>query len=232
VLETVTESSQAKTIMFDVPDWPGFLAGQHLDVRLTADDGYQAERSYSISSAPEDEHVAITVERLDDGEVSPFLTGELRPGDELEMRGPIGGYFVWQASDGGPVQLVAGGSGVAPLRSMLRHHRAIASAVPMRLLCSARSVELLLYRDELTSRTADSVEITLTLTRDQPADWAGYRRRVDRDMLAEAAWAPADKPLCYVCGPTPFVETVAATLVDLGYDPARIRTERFGGMGT
>jgi ferredoxin-NADP reductase len=232
VLETVVENSQATTIMFDFPDWPGFLAGQHVDVRLTAQDGYQAQRSYSISSAPEDEHVAITVERLDDGEVSPFLTGELRVGDELEMRGPIGGYFVWQDTDGGPVQLIAGGSGVAPLRSILRHHRAIASTVPMRLLCSARSLELLLYRDELTSPVDDRVEITLTLTRDQPPDWAGYGRRVDRDMLVEAAWAPAHQPLCYVCGPTPFVETVAGTLVDLGYDPGRIRTERFGGTGT
>ena len=221
--ELVTETAKTKSIALDAADWPGHLAGQHVDVRLTAEDGYQAQRSYSIASAPEDEHLTITVERLDDGEVSPYLTETLRPGDELELRGPIGGYFVWRESLGGPLVLVGGGSGVVPLRAMLRHHRAIGSDVPVRLLYSARTRDDLIYREELTG-----IDTTITLTREQPQGWVGRTGRVDRELLAEIAWPPAERPLVYICGPTGFVEAVADALVALGHDPARIRTERFG----
>ena len=203
-----------------------------MDVRLTAEDGYQAQRSYSIASAPEDEHLALTVERLEDGEVSPYLVGELRPGDELELRGPVGGYFVWEVSLGGPLLLIAGGSGIVPLRAMLRHHRAVRSDVPVRLLYSARSLEDVIYRDELTRLAAsDAVDVHLTLTRGQPEGWQGYARRVDRELLEEVAWPPSARPLVYVCGPTAFVETVADALVELGHEPGMIKTERFGATG-
>jgi ferredoxin-NADP reductase len=232
VLETTFETPQAKNITLAVPGWTGHRAGQHVDVRLTAPDGYQAERSFSIASAPEDGNVVLTVERLEDGEVSPYLVDELRPGDELEIRGPIGGYFVWEETLGGPLFLVAGGSGLVPLRSMLRHHRATRSDVPVRALCSARSLQLPLYRDELLEIAAgDPFDISVTLTREQSSSWRGYRRRIDEELLAEVAWPPADRPLTYICGPTGFVETAAAALVALGHDPARIRTERFGGTG-
>jgi ferredoxin-NADP reductase len=232
VLETTFETPRAKSITFAVPGWTGHRAGQHVDVRLTAPDGYQAERSYSIASAPEDGHVVLTVERLEEGEVSPYLVDELRPGDELELRGPIGGYFVWEEVLGGPLFLLAGGSGLVPLRSMLRHHRATRSDVPVRALCSARSLELLLYRDELLEIAAgDPFDISVTLTREQPSSWRGYRRRIDGELLEEVAWPPTDRPLTYICGSTGFVETAAAALVALGHDPARIRTERFGGTG-
>jgi ferredoxin-NADP reductase len=222
-----------RTIALDVPAWPGHRAGQHLDVRLTAEDGYSAERSYSIASAA-GEPVAITVERLDDGEVSPYLTDELRVGDELELRGPVGGYFVWEQADGGPLFLVGGGSGIVPLRSILRQRDRTGSDAAVRLLYSARTRSDLIYRDEL-ARHRDGVEIIDTLTRERPDDgWTGYTRRVDRALLAETAW-PAGKagkqPLAFVCGPTSFVETVAAGLVALGYDPGRVKTERFGGTG-
>jgi ferredoxin-NADP reductase len=223
VVEIVTEAARTKSIVLDAADWPGHLAGQHVDVRLTAEDGYQAQRSYSIASAPEDEHLILTVERLDDGEVSPYLTETLQAGDELELRGPVGGYFVWEESLGGPLLLVGGGSGVVPLRAMLRHHRAIASEVPVRLLYSARTRDDLIYRAEL-----GNYETTITLTREQPQGWAGRTGRVDRDLLAEIAWPPAEDPRVYVCGPTGFVEAVADALVTLEHDPKRIRTERFG----
>jgi ferredoxin-NADP reductase len=209
--------------VLDAADWPGHLAGQHVDVRLTAEDGYQAQRSYSIATAPEDEHLVLTVERLDDGEVSPYLTETLRPGDELELRGPIGGYFVWRESLGGPLLLVAGGSGVVPLRAMLRHHRTIASEVPARLLYSARMRADLIYEAEL-----DDYDTTITLTREQAQRWNGRTGRIDRELLAESTWPPAERPLVYICGPTGFVEAVADTLVTLGHAPDRIRTERFG----
>ena len=218
-----------RTIGLAVPSWPGHRAGQHLDVRLTAEDGYSAERSYSIAAAADDP-VAITVERLDDGEVSPYLTEDLRVGDQLEIRGPVGGYFVWETADGGPLLLAAGGSGIVPLRAILRQREHSGSDVPVRLLYSARTLSELIYRNELDGQH-DGVEISYTLTREQPAGWAGYARRVDRAVLAETAWPEGKHPLAFVCGPTSFVETVAAGLVALGYEPGRVKTERFGGTG-
>jgi ferredoxin-NADP reductase len=229
VVELVPETARATTIVLDVPGWGGHLAGQHVDVRLTAEDGYQAQRSYSIASGPEDPHLALTVERIEDGEVSPYLTDELRPGDELEMRGPIGGYFVWREGLGGPLLLVGGGSGVVPLRAMLRHHRAVRSGVPARLLYSARSLDEVIYRDELTGPAADGgVDVRITLTRERPEGWTGYGRRIDAELLGEVAWPAAEMPLAYVCGPTGMVEAAAGALVALGHDAGRIRTERFG----
>ena len=231
-MELVDETAHARSIVLDLPEWPGHRAGQHVDVRLTAEDGYQAQRSYSIASAPEDGHLVLTVERLDDGEVSPYLTDELRPGDELELRGPIGGYFVWEEALGGPLLLLAGGSGIVPLRAMLRHHAATDSTVPVRLLYSARTLADVIYRDELAHlAAADEADIRFALTRDRPEGWQGYRRRIDREILEEVAWPPEDEPLVYVCGPTPFVELAAGTLVELGHDAGRIKTERFGPTG-
>jgi len=218
-----------RTIVLDVPGWPGHRAGQHLDVRLTAEDGYRAEREYSVASAP-GEPVAITVERLDDGEVSPYLTDELRPNESLELRGPVGGYFVWGPEDGGPVLLVAGGTGIVPLRAMLRHRRQSGSDVPIRLLYSSRSLEDVIYRDELGEPTP-GIEVLHTLTREQPPGWTGYARRVDATLLGEVAWPAEQDPLAFVCGPTNFVETVASGLVGVGYAPERVKTERFGATG-
>jgi ferredoxin-NADP reductase len=234
VVTTHTETARTTSITLMLPTWQGHRAGQHVDVRLTAPDGYQAERSYSIASPPEEQPlVTLTVERLDDGEVSPYLTEELRVGDQLELRGPIGGYFVWEASMGGPLLLVAGGSGIVPLMAMLRHRAAVGSSVPTRLLYSSRSYEDIIYRDELTRlvKSSSRLEVVHTLTRAQPPGWTGYQRRIDADMLREVAW-PADQgPLVYICGPTPFVETAAASLVTLGHEPGRVKTERFGPTG-
>jgi ferredoxin-NADP reductase len=227
--ELVEETARVKTIVLDVADWPGHRAGQHLDVRLTAEDGYRAEREYSIASAP-GEQVAITVERLDDGEVSPYLTDELRAGDALELRGPLGGYFVWDPEDGGPLLLVAGGSGIVPLRSILRHRNRNGNDVPVRLLYSSRSLEDVIYRAEL-DEPGEGVEVIHTLTRTQPPEWTGHTRRVDADLLASVAWPTEEDPLAFVCGPTSFVETVAAGLVERGYRPERVKTERFGATG-
>ena len=227
--EVVEETPRVRTIVLDVPDWPGHRAGQHLDIRLTADDGYRAEREYSIASAP-GEPVAITVERLDDGELSPYLTEELRVGDRIEVRGPIGGYFVWGPEDGGPLMLVAGGSGIVPLRSMLRHRERSGIDVPVRLLYSSRSLEDVIYCAEL-DEPREGVEIIHTLTRKQPPDWMGYSRRVDAELLSEVGWPTDQSPQTFVCGPTSFVETVAAGLVQLGYRPERVKTERFGATG-
>ena len=229
VASVTQETDSVVTIELDPPHWPGHRAGQHLDVRLTADDGYQAEREYSIASAP-GEPVAITVERLEDGEVSPYLTGDLRAGDELELRGPVGGYFVWEPGDGGPLMLLAGGSGVVPLRSILRHRQRTDSGVPARLLYSARSWEDVIYRDEL-GQHHDGVQASYTLTRSQPAGWTGHTGRINQALLAEVAWPAEARPLAYICGPTSFVETAAAALVGLGYPPERVKTERFGGTG-
>jgi len=230
VLEVLDETANVRSIVLDPPGWPGHLAGQHVDVRLTAEDGYQAQRSYSIGSGPEDDHLVLTVERLDDGEVSPYLVDELRPGDDLELRGPIGGYFVWKESLGGPLLLIAGGSGIVPLRAMLRHREAVGSDVPVRLLYSSRSLDEVIYRAELEHAAAEhGADVRFTLTRSRPDGWRGYDRRIDRALLEEVAWPVADDPLVYVCGPTGFVETAAGSLVDLGHDARRIRTERFGG---
>jgi len=228
VVELVEETARVKTIVLDLPEWPGHRAGQHVDVRLTAEDGYQAQRSYSIASAPEDDHLELTVERLDDGEVSPYLVDELRAGDELELRGPIGGYFVWEESLGGPLLLVGGGSGVVPLRAVVRHHAATESSVPVRLLYSARALDDVIYHDELARV---GVDVRFTLTREWPEGWSGYRGRIDAELLGEVAWPPGERPLVYVCGPTGFVELAAGVLVELGHDPGRIRTERFGATG-
>jgi ferredoxin-NADP reductase len=232
VHEVVAETSHAKTIALDVPEWPGHAAGQHLDVRLTAEDGYQAERSYSIASAPENPQIELTVERIDDGEVSPYLTEELRGGDELELRGPVGGHFTWRVDDGGPLLLLAGGSGLVPLMAMLRHRGAHRSVVETRLLVSARGLEDILYREELSKLgETDGLEIRQTLTRSAPADWSGWSRRVDADMLTAIGPAPAQRPRIFVCGPTAFVERAADLLVELGHQPARIHAERFGPTG-
>ena len=224
------ETPEVRTLVLSVPDWAGHRAGQHLDIRLTADDGYRAERSYSIASAP-GEPVAITVERLDDGEVSPYLTQDVQPGDEIEIRGPIGGYFVWEAASTAPLLLLAGGSGVVPLRAMLRHRARVGSSVPVRLLYSARRLAEVIYRAELAAEP-DGVEVIYTLTRQQPPGWTGYARRADQAMITEVAWPVAQAPQAYVCGPTNFVEAVAADLVALGYPPQQVKTERFGATGT
>ena len=236
VTDVIRETSHAKTLVLDVPGWPGHLAGQHVDVRLTADDGYQAQRSYSIASEPSQPSLAITIERLDDGEVSPYLTDALGIGDRLELRGPIGGYFVWNPAMGGPLFLVAGGSGIVPLMAMLRARAAAApalrAAAPATLLYSSRSWEDVIYRDEVARLgRADGVRVVQTLTRSQPPGWTGFRRRIDADMLAEVAPAPALRPHVFICGPSALVETVAQILVDLGHEPARVKTERFGPTG-
>jgi ferredoxin-NADP reductase len=233
VAEVRPETPRVVTIALDVPGWDGHLPGQHLDVRLTAEDGYQAERSYSIASAPDAARVELAVERLDDGEVSPYLAGELRQGDQLELRGPVGGYFVWEPSRGGPLLLIAGGSGVVPLMAMLRHRAASGSQVPARLLFSSRSLDEVIFREELERLEADDdgLTVTHTLTRAQPPGWAGYARRIDAVMLEEVGWRPGERPLAFVCGPTRLVEAVAGDLVALGHDPHRVRTERFGPTG-
>jgi ferredoxin-NADP reductase len=229
VTSIARETASVVTIELEPPDWPGHLAGQHLDVRLTAEDGYTAERSYSIASAP-GEPPAITVERLADGEVSPYLTEELRAGDQLELRGPIGGYFVWEPTDDSPLMLLAGGSGVVPLRSMLRHRLRTGSDIPACLLYSSRTWDDVIYRGEL-SQYHNQVQVSYTLTRSQPAGWTGHTGRIDSALLTEVAWPAADTPLAYICGPTSFVEAAAAALVGLGYPPERVKTERFGATG-
>jgi ferredoxin-NADP reductase len=233
VVEVRPETARVASLALDVPGWAGHLAGQHVDLRLVAEDGYQAERSYSIASAPDGQRVELTVERLDDGEVSPYLAGEVRRGDELELRGPIGGYFVWRPELGGPLLLVAGGSGVVPLMAMLRHRAATGSSVPTRLLYSSRTLEDVIYREELERLAAagNGLTVTHTLTRAQPPGWQGYARRIDAALLREVGWDPAERPLAYVCGPTRLVEAVASELVALGHDPLRVRTERFGPTG-
>ncbi len=240
VIDVVPETPRTRTLVLDVPEWPGHRAGQHVDVRLTAEDGYQAERSYSIASPPEDARLSLTVERLEDGEVSSYLFDELHSGDKLELRGPIGGYFVWDIPVGGPLFLVGGGSGIVPLMAMLRHRNAALGTasmerhrLPARLLYSSRSWDEVIYRDEL-ARLAENdptLEVRHTLTRDQPDGWTGFRRRIDRTMLEEVAWPASEKPRVFICGPTPLVEAVATNLVGLGHQPALVKTERFGPTG-
>jgi ferredoxin-NADP reductase len=233
VAELIDETPRVRSIVLDTPEWPGHRAGQHVDLRLTAEDGYQAQRSYSIASAPGDGRLALTVERLPDGEVSSYLVGELRRGDAIELRGPIGGYFVWEAGMGGPVLLIAGGSGIVPLMSMLRHREASGASDGARLLYSSRSWDDVIYREELERLASGSngPQVTHTLTREQPPGWTGYARRVDSAMLAEVAWPPSTMPAAFICGPTPFVESVASALVLMGYPATSVKTERFGPTG-
>jgi ferredoxin-NADP reductase len=221
------ETPRVRTLRLDADGWPGHRAGQHLDVRLTAEDGYQAERSYSIASAPA-ERLAITVELLENGEVSPYLVEDVRDGDMFEVRGPIGGYFVWNDDDPEPVLLVGGGSGVVPLVAMARERARVGGTAPMKLFYSSRNWDDVIYRDELETL---GVEVVYTLTRQQPPGWTGYARRIDDDMLRDVAFAVDEGPRVYVCGSTHFVDAAADGLVRLGYDPMWIRTERFGATG-
>jgi ferredoxin-NADP reductase len=227
VVDVTPETDRTKTITLEAPDWAGHLAGQHVDIRLTAEDGYQTQRSYSIASAPEDEHLMLTVEVIDDGEVSPYLTEELRAGDELELRGPIGGWFVWEGTEAGPLLLFGGGSGVVPLRAMLRHRAATANPTPARLVYSARALEDIIYRGELED-PGDGVDVRIALTRSWPDGWSGHRGRVDDALLDEVAWPPSEAPAIYICGPNGFVEAISRQLVARGHAPARVKTERFG----
>ena len=228
------ESATARTLVLQVPGWPGHLPGQHVDVRLTAQDGYQTQRSYSVASAPQGERVELTVQRLQDGEVSPYLTQVLRPGDPLELRGPIGGWFVWRPRERAPALLAAGGSGLVPLMAMIRTRLALGSGAPMRLVYSTRGPDTLLYRDELGGLVGrdPALGLELVYTRSAPQGWRGPVGRLDGERLAELGLPPADRPVCFVCGPTGFVEAVADLLIDQGHDPRRIRTERFGPSGS
>lgn len=223
------ETDRVRTFFFECPKWGGHLPGQHVDIRLTAADGYQAQRSYSIASAPSDDELALTIECLQDGEVSSYIFDGLAVGDQLEMRGPIGRYFVWDGDGPQPVLLIAGGSGVVPFRSMLRHRKAKNSRAPMRLLYSARSQPDIVYRSELdTLDEEDGVDVRYTLTRESPPGWTGYAGRIDQQILSDVVWPHSQQPATYVCGPTGFVEVAASKLVDLGFDPGSIKTERFG----
>jgi ferredoxin-NADP reductase len=227
------ESPTARTLVLDVPSWPGHLAGQHVDVRLTAEDGYSAQRSYSIASAPGGSRLELTVQRLPDGEVSPYLTEELRAGDPLELRGPIGGWFVWRPEAQEPVLLIGGGSGVVPLMAMVRTRQTNGGAVPMRLIYSTREPDTLLYRDELERLGGrdDGLRVDLIYTRRAPEGWTDSVGRLDAARLAALAPRAGDQPATFVCGPTSFVESVANLLIDQGYRPERIKTERFGPTG-
>ncbi len=233
VVELIEETPRVKSIVLDVPGWTGHLPGQHVDLRLTAEDGYQAQRSYSIATPADGERLAITVELVEDGEVSPFLLEELAVGDRLELRGPIGGYFVWEPAEGGSLQLVGGGSGVVPLMAMIRAWASQTDDVRVRLLASSRTYEDIIYRAELEDLASGNawLAVTHTLTRSQPAGWQGPSRRVDETMLREVTLSPDEGPLCFVCGPTGFVETVASALVRLGHRPENVKTERFGPTG-
>jgi ferredoxin-NADP reductase len=222
VAETRKETPTGRSILLDVPDWPGNIAGQHVDVRLTAPDGYQATRSYSVASAGPGSRVQLAVDRFPDGEVSPYLVDDLLTGDQLEVRGPLGGWFVWKPEQTAPVQLIAGGSGVVPLVAMLRSHEASGSTAPMRLLYSVRTPQDRFFADELDALGA----VTYAYTRAAPSGPVG---RLTKDALAAATLAASDSPAVFVCGPTGFVESVATWLVDLGHDPGSVKTERFGG---
>ena len=232
VAEKQFETPSVMTVRFESDDWPGHLPGQHVDVRLTAEDGYQAQRSYSIASAPAAGRLDLTIEDIADGEVSPYLSEELRPGDRLELRGPIGGYFTWTEANGGPLLLVGGGTGVAPLMSMLRYRATIGSDIPATLLYSSRSWDEIIFREELERLSADpALRVIHTLTRSHPDNWDGYTRRIDAAMLEDATGETDSGRLAYVCGPTQLVENVASALVTLGYPPTRVKTERFGPTG-
>jgi ferredoxin-NADP reductase len=234
ITRRVEQTPRVKTLTLAVPGWPSHQAGQHVDVRLTAPDGYQTERSYSIASPPEtSDELELAIERLEDGEVSPYLVDVLTVGDQVEFRGPIGGYFIWNVAFDGPLVLVAGGSGIAPIMAMIRHRFARGSHVPTRLLYSSRSLEEVIYKSELDqfAGRGDGFEVFHTLTRAQPVGWSGYAKRIDRNMLRDVFFDPQERPLCMVCGPTALVETVANTLVELGHPADRVKTERFGPAG-
>lgn len=233
VTDVITETPRVKSLILDVPGWPGHRAGQHVDIRLTGEDGYQAQRSYSIASAPEAAHLAIAVERVEDGEVSPYLVETVRAGDRFELRGPIGGYFAWTSALDGPLFLIAGGSGIAPLMAMLRHRAAAGATAPARLLYSSRTFDDIIFRSELERLAASGsgLAVTYTLTRSSPAGWRGETRRIDRDMLLRAGFAPSARARIFVCGPTSLVEAVAHRLVEIGHEPSLIKTERFGPTG-
>ena len=233
VAKIVDETPTVKSLVLDVPGWPGHRPGQHVDVRLTAEDGYQAQRSYSIASEPETARLMLTVELIEGGEVSPYLTSDVRPGDKFELRGPIGGYFVWTVAIGGPLFLVAGGSGIAPLMSMLRYRAAAKSTTPALLLYSSRTFEDIIYREELDQMAArnDGLTVIYTLTRRQPAGWTGGARRIDRSMLASVGVSVKARPKIFICGPTSLVESAAQSLLELGYERNLIKTERFGPTG-
>jgi ferredoxin-NADP reductase len=233
VRDIVVETYRVKSLVLDIADWQGHLPGQHVDIRLTAEDGYQGQRSYSIASPPEDELLKLTVERVNNGEVSPYLVDDLRLGDEFELRGPIGGYFVWTVATRGPLWLIAAGSGIVPLIAMLRHRAKRKVRTPALLLYSSRSLEDVIYREELVmmARGDPHLRVINTLTRKQPDGWNGYRGRIDHALLAEAGFRPEQAPNTFICGPTPFVEHVASILIELGHDPFTIKTERFGPSG-
>ena len=229
------ETPHVKTISLLMPAWPGHRPGQHVDVRLTAEDGYQAERSYSIGSAPGDQPIIdLTVERVADGEVSPFLHDAVVVGDKFEVRGPIGGYFVWDGAAADPLLLVAGGSGVVPLMAMVRHRAQVGSGAPCTLLYSSRTPDDVIYAEELARLAArnDGLRLVQTLTRAQPNGWTGYSRRIDATMLGEVLESTGRMAQVFVCGPTPLVESVAESLVGLGLTPGQIKTERFGPSGS
>jgi len=227
------EAAHARSLVLQVEGWQPHEAGQHVDVRLTAADGYQAQRSYSISSAPLASHAELLVDCVPDGEVSPYLTGEARVGDRFELRGPIGGYFVWTPEYGDPLLLIAAGSGIAPLASILAHRAVAARCPPTRVLYSVRTTQDIIFKERLEAWRRDdpTLAVSLTLTRSAPTDWTGYRRRIDAAMLREVAFEMSDRPLAYVCGPTTMVEAAADALVRIGYPAERIRTERFGPSG-
>jgi ferredoxin-NADP reductase len=227
------ETPTARTIVLDVPHWSGHLAGQHVDVRLTAEDGYSAQRSYSIASAPGADLLELTVQRLPDGEVSSYLDDVLEVGYPLELRGPIGGWFVWEPDDAAPVLLVAGGSGVVPLMAMIRTRAAAGGKAPFRLVYSVRSPDTELYKDELAERQhrGDGLDVTYVYTRTTPPGWPVPSGRINAEVLASAGWPPDRHPAVFVCGPTPFVEAVANLLVNAGHDARFIKTERFGPTG-
>ncbi|HEY6813855.1 MAG TPA: ferredoxin reductase [Propionibacteriaceae bacterium] len=226
------ETPSACTLVLEVPGWPGHLAGQHLDVRLTAPDGYQAARSYSLAAPPDGAQIEVTVQRVPDGEVSTYLAGDARPGDSVEVRGPVGGWFVWKPEQRGPVLLVAGGSGVVPLMAMIRTRDGISGA-PFRLIYSIRSPEDRIYSDELRRRAAEDrgLDVTFVYTRAAPEDESRRVGRISLDDLVSYGWPAEQEPTCYVCGPTGFVETVSDLLIFVGHDSSRIRTERFGPSG-
>jgi ferredoxin-NADP reductase len=234
IREVIDETPRVRSLILDVPDWPGHRPGQHVDVRLTAEDGYQAQRSYSIASAPEAARLALTIERIEEGEVSSYLASDARVGDRFELRGPIGGYFVWTVALEGPLFLIAGGSGVVPLMAMLRHRAAAKSKAQALLLYSSRTADDIIYRVELErlAGQGDGLKVVHTLTRERPAGWSGLTRRIDAAMLRDVGYPPAARARVFVCGPTPLVEVAARSLRDLGHAPNLIKTERFGPTGS